>query len=273
MRYSSFAVALAAILIVAGASLVPSATAQTGAPAQAAQLSEETVRALQKALNEQGIAVPVDGILGQATYAAVRQYQTQHHLPVTGKPDAATLKKLGVAERRSEAPGASPQTGAAASPGGQGGMPGATGSRSGVAAPQGMMGPGMMGGQGQMPGMMGRMAGQGTAQGGMMPGMMGMQPGMMPMAPGGMGMMGMHRGHGMMGLGFGVVRPSQHLTVDDVRHHFEHRLEWMGNPRLKLGKVTEADEDAIVAEIVTVDGSQVDRLSVDRHSGMIQRAQ
>lgn len=278
MRHSSFAVALTAVLIFAGASLEPPAMAQTGAPAQAAQLSEDTVRALQKALNEQGIAVSVDGILGEATYAAIRQYQSQHHLPVTGEPDAVTLEKLGVAGQRSEAPGGAPQGGVAAVPGGQGGMSGRMGMGSAMTGPQGMMGSGMMGGPGQMPGMMGRMGGQGMAQGGMMPGMMGMSPGQMPMMGGGMampgGMMtGMDRGHGAMGPGFGVVQPSQHLSADDVRHHFEHRLAWMGNPRLKLGEVTEADENAIVAEIVTVDGSVVDRLSIDRHTGMIQRAE
>ena len=85
-------------------------------------------------------------------------------------------------------------------------------------------------------------------------------------------MMGAGRGQGAMGLGFGVVRPSQHLSIDDVRHHFEHRLEWLGNSRLKVGDVTQADENTIVAAIVTVDGSLVDRLSVDRHTGVIQRA-
>jgi len=321
MRRSSFAIALAAVLIVAGASLASPAMAQTGAPpAAVAALSEDTVRALQRALSEQGIAVPVDGVLDDATSAAIRQYQTQHHLPVTGEPDAATLEKLGVSEQRSEAAGESAPTGVAVAPSGQGGMPDQRGMRGPMAAGQGMMGPGMMGGRAQMPGMMGRTTGPGMAQGDMMemapgqmpmmggamampggmmmcpmmagmtgmhPGMMGMHPGMMPMAPGAMGMMGPHitgpgkgtgmmemgRGHGMMGPGFGVVRPIQHLSVDDVRHHVEHRLEWMGNPRLQVGDVTETDEGTIVAEIVTVDGSLVDRLSVDRHTGMIQHAE
>jgi hypothetical protein len=346
MRQSSIAAALAAVLLVAGASLGPPATAQTGASAQAAQLSEGTVRALQQALNEQGMTVPVDGVLGEATYAAIRQYQSQHHLPVTGEPDAATLEKLGISDQRSGVPGDSPQTGTAAVPGGQAGMPGRRGMGGGMTAPQGMMGPGMMGGQAQMPGMMGTMppemmqmmqgmmAGQaeeavqpgmmmgpgmmgGQAQmpgmmgmapgqmammrggmampGGMMmcpmmagmmgphPGMMGMHRGMMPMASGAMGMMGPHmmgpgmmmgmgRGHGAMAM-FGVVRPSQRLSADDVRHHFERHLEWMGNPRLQIGDVTEVDERAIAAEIVTVDGALVDRLNVDRHTGMIQRAE
>jgi hypothetical protein len=112
----------------------------------------------------------------------------------------------------------------------------------------GMMGPGMMG-QGMMgPGMMG-------------PGMMG--PGMM-----GPGMMG----PGMMGSGCGNrVVSNQDLTTDDVRHFFEHRLERHGNKRLELGEVTKADDDTIVAEITTVDGSLVQRLEVDRHTGQMKQ--
>jgi hypothetical protein len=310
MRRSLFAVAIAAAFIVAGAGtpVAPPAMAQTGASAQAERLPEGTVRALQQALYAQGIAIPVDGVLGPATYAAIRQYQTQHHLPVTGEPDAATLEKLGVVAQRNEAPAASLQAGVAGTPGGQRGTPGQSGAQSGMVTAQGMMGPGMMGpgmmgpgmmGPGMMggpdqPGAMGMPAGQMPMVGdGMMPpggmmmcpmmaGMMGMQPRMVPMAPGAMGMMGpgmgpgmmmgAGRGQGAMGPGFGVVRPSQHLSVDDVRHHFEHRLEWLGNPRLKVGDVTQADENTIVATIVTVDGSLVDRLSVDRHTGVIQRA-
>jgi hypothetical protein len=78
---------------------------------------------------------------------------------------------------------------------------------------------------------------------------------------------------GAMSLDDGVVRPIQHLSVDDARHHFEHRLKLLGNDRLKLGEVTQADEDTIIVDIVTVDDSLVDRLEVERHSGRIQRAQ
>ncbi len=89
----------------------------------------------------------------------------------------------------------------------------------------------------------------------------------------GQGMMGSGMmGSGMMGSGFGDrVVPNQDLTTDDVRHFFEHRLERHGNKRLKLGEVTEADDDTIVAEITTVDGSLVQRLEVDRHSGQMKQ--
>lgn len=133
------------------------------------------------------------------------------------------------------------------------------GRRGSQPCPTGRMGPGMRG-QGMMgPGMMG--PGRG-GQGMTGPGMMG--PGM-----GGQGMMG--RGFGM-GHGFGTrVVPSKELSTDDVRHFLEHRLAWRGNKRLKLGEVKEADEDTIIAEIVTVDDSLVQRFKVDRHTGRMQQ--
>lgn len=110
----------------------------------------------------------------------------------------------------------------------------------------GMMGPGMMG-----PGMMG-------------PGMMGQ--GMM-----GQGMMGYGYGPGMMGWG-GPGRTTD-LSSDDVKSMLERWINWQGNPRLKVGDVKEQNDDVIVADIVTQDGSLVDRLKVDRHTGYMQRVQ
>ncbi|QRG26792.1 hypothetical protein [Halomonas binhaiensis] len=152
---------------------------------------------------------------------------------------------------------------------------------------QGMMGPGM-GGQGMMgPGMGGQgMMGPGMGGQGMMgPGMGGQ--GMMGPGMGGQGMMGPGMGgQGMMGPGMmmgpnmggqegyhGRMVAPQALTVDDVRTMFESHLEWQGNPRLKLGDVEEKDENTIVADIVTVDDSLVQRLEVDRNTGWIKRAQ
>jgi len=86
-------------------------------------------------------------------------------------------------------------------------------------------------------------------------------------------------GPGMMGPGYGMghgygMRQAlpRDLTTEDVRHMLGHQLEWQGNPNLKLGKVEEKDEDTIVAEIVTNDGSLVDRLEVDRHTGRMRRS-
>ncbi|MEQ8664874.1 MAG: hypothetical protein RIC16_04035 [Rhodospirillales bacterium] len=127
-----------------------------------------------------------------------------------------------------------------------------------------MMGQGHMPmmGQGQMP-----MMGQGH-----MP-MMGQ--GQMPMmGQGQMPMMG--QGHMPMmehGAGTGMYAPLRRdLSAEEVEHMIGHRLEWQGNPNLKMGPVVERDEDTIVADIVTQDGSLVQRLEVDRHTGRMQAA-
>ena len=129
------AAVLATAFMLTGLSPNFAAFAQTVPPAPiAAALPESTVKALQEALNKQGIVVKVDGVLNEETRAAIRRYQSQHHLPVTGDPDQATLDKLGV--RLGTAPGqtaiaqatpaegspaqapASPQTPASPMPGG-----------------------------------------------------------------------------------------------------------------------------------------------------------
>ncbi len=140
-------------------------------------------------------------------------------------------------------------------PGGTSGTPNAGGHYGWHMGPmmgQGM-GPGMMG-QGQMgQGMMGSgMMGQGQ----MGPGMMG--PGMM--------------GQGQMGQG--MMQPlRQDLSAADVKHMIGHRLAWNGNPNVKLGKVEEKDDDTIIAEIVTKDGSIIQKLEIDRHTGRMRSAQ
>lgn len=48
------------------------------------------------------------------------------------------------------------------------------------------------------------------------------------------------------------------------------QLAWQGNPNLRVGDVEETDDDTIVAEIVTQDGTLVQRLRVDRHTGWMQ---
>jgi hypothetical protein len=111
------------------------------------------------------------------------------------------------------------------------------------------MGPGMMG-QGMGPGMMGQ---------GMGPGMMGQGFG-----PGTM------MGPGAGGYGARVTPPAD-LSTDDVRHFFEDRLASHGNDRLRVGEVKEGEDDAIIADIETVDGSLVQRYQVDRHSGAMRQ--
>ncbi|MBW7852154.1 MAG: hypothetical protein H3C38_16790 [Rhodospirillales bacterium] len=118
----------------------------------------------------------------------------------------------------------------------------------------GMMGPGMMG-----PGMMGPgWGGPGMMMG---PGMMGMGPGMGP------GMMG----QGAPCWGSGGQPAALDLKPEDVRQRLERQLAWMGNPRLQVGKVAEADANTITAEIVTKEGTLVDRFAVDRATGASRR--
>jgi hypothetical protein len=118
----------------------------------------------------------------------------------------------------------------------------------------GMMGPGMMQGGGMGPGMM-----QG---GGMGPGMMqggGMGPGMMQggMGPGGSAIFGTR------------VTPMMNLSVDDVRGYLAVQLDRLNNKRLKVGDI-KSEDGTITADIVTIDNSLVQRLKVDRHTGIIE---
>ena len=54
------------------------------------------VKAVQKALDKHGAKLKVDGLMGKETEAALRKFQTKHHLKATGTADKATRKALGV---------------------------------------------------------------------------------------------------------------------------------------------------------------------------------
>lgn len=103
---SATAFAVAMLLVGASPSHIAFAQAAPPVAAPSVTLTEPVIKALQEALNKQGIAVKVDGVLNDDTRAAVKKYQTQHHLPVTGEPDKATLDKLGV--RLGAVPGSVP---------------------------------------------------------------------------------------------------------------------------------------------------------------------
>lgn len=113
---------------------------------------------------------------------------------------------------------------------------------------------GYYGGQGYggygCPGMMGMMG----------PGMMGMGPGMM-----GQGMMG----QGMMGPGMMMGQQANlNLSANDVKTYFERWVAMSGNPRVKVGPVTEQNDNTITADIVTTDkDALVQRFAVDRNTG------
>jgi mono/diheme cytochrome c family protein len=106
------------------------------------------------------------------------------------------------------------------------------------------MGPGMMGpGYGMGPGMMGRGYGMG-------PGMMG----------GGYGM-----GPGTVGRGSSAKPLNQQEALKEV----EAYLNRLGNPNLKTGKITEKGDDYEI-EIVTKDGSLVNRIQVNKSTGQMR---
>ena len=213
------ALALALALSLTGFGSIPHAYAQGAQPAAptSTALSQSTVKALQAALNKQGIAVAMDGVLNEATRDAVRKFQSQHHLPVTGEADKATLDKLGVAAQQGAAPGTDSTVGQArASTGGsmmsQGPM---MSSQSPMSPGQGMAGTTggstMQGMMQMMQGMMGMMKGQ---MGG---GAMAAEPKEAPMPGGRMQgpttqgmMMGMMQTmQGMMGMMQAQMQPGQ----------------------------------------------------------------
>ncbi|MDX9861241.1 MAG: hypothetical protein RBS99_10025 [Rhodospirillales bacterium] len=123
----------------------------------------------------------------------------------------------------------------------------------------------------------------GPARPGWGPGMMGggYGPGMMSGNGPGAGMMGMMMGGGMgpamMGAaGADVPCPglaaatAEPLTLDDARKVVQQRLTWMGNDRLKVGKVEAKGDAAFTAEIVTLDNSLVEKLEIDAKSGFMR---
>ena len=168
------------------------------------------------------------------------------------------------------APGESP---AATAPGGMPDM--------GMMTPEMMQMMQRMMDQGGMSGMMGGTAGQGMTQDGMAPGMS--AQGLMPMAgmmmcPMMQMMMGSRAGMGMPGMttGPGILYGMPHgtpeeMTVERVRTLLEHDLTQHGNPRLKLGEVATAADGSITAEIITVDGSLVQKLAFNRYPGLVRQ--
>jgi hypothetical protein len=130
----------------------------------------------------------------------------------------------------------------------------------------GMMDQGMMGQQTMGSGQPGQQTGQQMMGCPMMGGMMGQsKQGMM--GQGGMGT-GMMRG-GMGALFGSRVTPMMNLSAEDVRGYLDAQLDRLNNKRLKVGDV-KSDDGTIIADIVTVDNSLVQRLKVNRHTGAIE---
>lgn len=73
----------------------------------------------------------------------------------------------------------------------------------------------------------------------------------------------------MMGSGPGYYHSGEPLTIDKAKTVVERYIVYLGNPNIKLGQVTEKDK-YFEAEIVTKDGSLVDKLMVDKQTGWIR---
>lgn len=94
-------------LAVGAAGSMPSASGASAAGTPPMSVVQPmTVKAAQEALKAQGHDPgPIDGILGPRTEAALREYQQDKGLPITGRPDRTTLAQLGVQDRgRRQAP-------------------------------------------------------------------------------------------------------------------------------------------------------------------------
>lgn len=58
------------------------------------------------------------------------------------------------------------------------------------------------------------------------------------------------------------------LTAEEAKTLVEARLIMKGNDRLKVGQVTESDQETYLVDIVTVDNSLVRQIEVDRDNGL-----
>ena len=71
--------------------------------ARPAPVSDPDVREVQQMLWDRGYSQgPIDGMLGSRTRAAIRHYQKDENLPVTGWPDADTARRLEETRRASD---------------------------------------------------------------------------------------------------------------------------------------------------------------------------
>jgi hypothetical protein len=86
--------------------------------------------------------------------------------------------------------------------------------------------------------------------------------------PGMMGYKGMHHHGGSMGPSYGPpgTQQGQPLSKDQAKALLENYLQSTNNPNLKLGDLSEK-EDFYEADIVTKDGSLVDKIQVHKYTG------
>jgi peptidoglycan hydrolase-like protein with peptidoglycan-binding domain len=82
-------------LLIAGGLLSLDSEARSAVPGRAQGLDQEYIRDVQRQLKGLGFNPgAVDGNYGEQTAAALRAYQQAYRLPVTGRPDEATVRSL-----------------------------------------------------------------------------------------------------------------------------------------------------------------------------------
>lgn len=91
-------------------------------------------------------------------------------------------------------------------------------------------------------------------------------PGFVPKVPPDLSALGTLPGKSLPGQVSSVYGPDG-PNAKSVRFLLEYRLMVVGNPRLTIGNVTE-DEEKVVAQIVTADGSLVEEYTVDKRTGL-----
>ena len=72
---------------------------------------------------------------------------------------------------------------------------------------------------------------------------------------------------GKMGGHMGGTDRALDLSADEVRTLIEARMIMRGNDRLKVGKITQKDDQTYLVDIVTVDDSLVRQIEVDKNNG------
>ena len=80
--------------LIAAACLVPLAASATSPASSTPGDGPAQIMRVQQDLNANGFNVPVNGVMGAQTSAALRMYQQQHGLPATGQPDTRTFTSL-----------------------------------------------------------------------------------------------------------------------------------------------------------------------------------
>ncbi len=89
----------AALAVSAQEPTAPAEQQTTAKPAVAKHhhaMPNAEVKAVQEALNQHGASLKADGIMGRATRKALKKFQKENGLKVTGRIDEPTKEKLGI---------------------------------------------------------------------------------------------------------------------------------------------------------------------------------